>query len=771
MPEANALTVPGNGYLNDNLSISGIHQQPGTRTGYIGVADAFRIIRRRLWIIVLTVLAATIGALIFLARTTPVYTATTAVMVESADQAAEGGSLAPTVIQNENDDALIQTKVELLQSRSLARQLVRTLHLDKDREFAPATNEPALSDRIFAFITPAAPSNLGARERADATKGAQREAITDRLIDHISVSRVARSNVITITASSVDPSKAALIANRLVDTYMDNQIDEANDSREKQIAALSARVAGIRAHLQQADSATAAYRRAHGLLSSQPESSGAMEAGQLTGLQAQARADSAADNRKAWAPNLPDGRAVATSSLLNDLRQQETILSRKMSELTSFYGSGYPQVGQTAAELAAVRARLSQETARVRADLRAQASASQARSATIGAAISTLRSNSFSGGQAAVQLRALERNVEALNTSYMNLLNQLNAKIGSSPDTNPDISRISRAPVAESPDYPLPHRVLAVTLIASAAFGILLAFIVDTMDTKLRTAEQVRRLLGIPTLAMIPELEEGHGLVHNMVAGRPRSRFAEAMRNLVIELESRIERSGGRVIVVTSPLEGEGKNTVATSLVAAAGVIGRNAVVVDFDLRRPGLEVGELVDEERGAGVVAFLANRAAVDDLVTVEGEGRFTVIGVGETARDPGALIASPQLPKLLAELRERFELVIINAPPILPVRDAKTLADYADATLLVLRWGRTSPEAAAAAMEIFGRPITGAVLNRVDFIAHANRRYGDAIHHISRSTAYYETESHRGHWRGRVKRWSRRAGVRVSEALHLT
>ena len=125
MPDANALTVPGNGYLNDNLSISGVHQQPGTRTGYIGVADAFRIIRRRLWIIVLTVLAAAIGALVFLARTTPVYTATTAVMVESADQATEG-SPAPTVIQNENDDALIQTKVELLQSRSLARQLVRT---------------------------------------------------------------------------------------------------------------------------------------------------------------------------------------------------------------------------------------------------------------------------------------------------------------------------------------------------------------------------------------------------------------------------------------------------------------------------------------------------------------------------------------------------------------------------------------------------------------------------------------------------------------------
>ncbi len=168
----------------------------------------------------------------------------------------------------------------------------------------------------------------------------------------------------------------------------------------------------------------------------------------------------------------------------------------------------------------------------------------------------------------------------------------------------------------------------------------------------------------------------------------------------------------GRVIVVTSPLEDEGKNTISVSLAAAAAVIGRHAVVVDFDLRRSGLTDTKGLPAVSGAGVVAYLAQRAAVDDLVATEDDGRFAVIGVGETASDPGALIASPRLPELLDQLRERFELVILNAPPILPVRDAKTLADYGDATLMVLRWGRTSPEAAAAAMGIFDRPIAGAV-----------------------------------------------------------
>ncbi len=143
-------------------------------------------------------------------------------------------------------------------------------------------------------------------------------------------------------------------------------------------------------------------------------------------------------------------------------------------------------------------------------------------------------------------LRSLERNAEAVNTVYISLLNQLNTKIGTVPEIKPDITRISRAPVPDQPSFPLPKLVLVVAFVGLVALGTMLAFVIEAMDTKLRTSEQVQRLLGIPTLAMIPELDVEDEPVHALVAGRPRSRFAEAMRNLLIELESRtVPKNGG----------------------------------------------------------------------------------------------------------------------------------------------------------------------------------------------------------------------------------
>ena len=225
---------------------------------------------------------------------------------------------------------------------------------------------------------------------------------------------------------------------------------------------------------------------------------------QLAGLLAAAQADTASETMKASPEQLPDGQISATSPLLIDLRTQEATLVRRLAELTSFYGPGYPDVGKATAELTALRGRIAQETTRLSADLQAQAAASQARSSVISSQIAGLRTRSLSQGEAAVPLRTLERNADAVNTVYTLLLNQLNTKLGTQPDFSPDITRISRAPVPDSPSFPLPKRVLGVTFVASLALGTLLAFVIESMDTKLRTAEQIERLLGIPTLAMIP---------------------------------------------------------------------------------------------------------------------------------------------------------------------------------------------------------------------------------------------------------------------------
>jgi len=762
MSSGDALIVPSNLSPGEIFMGAARAPQPSTRTGYFGVHDFFRMIRRR-WILIatLTVLGMAM-TIIVLINITPIYSSSATVVVQPPDAET---SVTGTTILSPNQETQIETKVEMLRSRRLARAAATTLHLDDDPEFARKPGEArGVGSWVREVILGNRPVEVDPGLRAEAAERSRSEGVVDRLLDKVDIMRVGRSSTIKVTASSEDPAKAALIANRLVETYIQGGLKNAKESRDKEIQALTARVVQVRTAMQQTDGAAASFRAAHGILASNPEVSGAAQVDQSAGILAQARAESAYASRLA---QLSGGPATATSPLLIELRQQEATLSRRLGELSTMFGPGYPDVVKTKAELATIGPRIAAETTRLQGELSAVSAASAARRGAIDASISSIRSQALASGGQAVALRGLERKAEATNTLYMSLVAALNAKITAPVDVDPDISIISRASLPAVPSYPIPQRVLAVAMLAFLLLGLIVAFVVDTMDTTIRTAAQVRRLLGIPTLAMVPDLSDGREdePVHAVVESKPRSRFAEAIRNLLIELESR-HGPGSQVVVVTSPLDGEGKSTIATSLAAAAGAVSRRAVVVDFDLRRPNIEAGC-----KGNGVVGYLTGRAGLEDLPVIQEDSHFSVIAVGDTPMDPGALIASPRLPRMVNALRQHYDLVILNAPPILPVRDAKTLTEYADSTILVLRWGMTSPEAARVAMEMFERPITGAVINMVDYPAHARRGYGDAIHHIARLTKYYDADdpAEAGAMHKRLLRSWRRSKRRVVEALH--
>lgn len=731
----------------------------GARTGYLGAGDFLSILRRRAALIAFVVAAGVLLTVIGLARTTPIYSATATVVVDPPSPAAASTEmLSSASLPGPSEQPQIETKVQMLQSRVLARKTAQSLRLGTVPEFAPPADQPTETGRgMLSWLFPPTPLLVDPKERAVAAKRARDDAIASRLMDRLTIDRVGRSNVIAITASTADPYRSALIANRLVDTYLRVWKDDARSGREDEIETLTTQVAAARDKFQRAETAAALYRRQHGLLTSQPEDSGNSQVGQLTPMLVQSQGESAAERRRAAASS-------ASSPLLNDLRSQQAVLERKRAELGTFFGPGYPDLARTDAELAIVRQRIGAETGRVSADLAAQAAASQARAGVIGGSIAAIRAQSLGNGEIAVPLRIMERDAEAANALYLGLVGRLNNALRSQADINPDIAFVSKAAPPDAPSHPSPIRTLAVAGIAALLLGMILALVREMMDSKLRTADQVRRQLGLPVMAMIPDL----GVVdqrspYHMIGDRPRSRFAEAIRNLLIDLEARRTGSAGHVVVVTSPLEREGKNTIATSLGAAAAAIGRNAVVVDFDLRRPANPLA-LADDTASTGVAAFLSDHATVDDLAVVRDEARFALIGTGETPADPGSLIASSRLPLLIGELRERYDTVILNAPPILPVRDAKMLADVADSTLLVLRWGKTDPEAARVAIELFDRPITGAVINMVDYPEHAKRRYGDSIHHETRFSEYFEGDRSFTRWpalRRAIDRIGRRLG----------
>lgn len=717
--------------------------QPGPQGKQFGFSELLRMFRRRKFLIVATIISVLAATFVMLKMMEPIYSSTAVVMVES--ETPDAGEAVKTVALAPNDELRIATKMELLQSRALARKVADKLQLKSDPEFAPKDDgEPGPVARLIGLIAPKPEAPPQSPEQKQAAEIAEMEAVTDRLINHVAVERVAKSNLIRVVASSIDPDKAAMIANSYVDTHIASQLTGERQARQKELAQLTKRVADLRENLRYADSAVARYREANGFIIARPDGLNQAQLAQLSGALAQARAQRAQSGSRA---SLYSGARSdsATSALLNDLRGQQATLDKRLAELSVTYGPNHPDVRNTKAQLAAVGERINEEIRRVGTGLHNEATASQAEEGQLARDVRALKAQSYQEIAATPALLDLERDAETGQALYVSLLSRLKDISGKDDAAHVDTSVVSRAPVPVEPSHPAPKQTLAAAFVGSLALAFILAIIAETRDNRMRTAEQVERWLNVPALSLIPEVRHPpeSDRLYDVISTQPRSAFSEAVRTLLIELEPEAPATGGHVVLVTSPLGGEGKRTVATSLAAAAATAGRNAVMVDLDLRK--FDRVRHVDPAGVADIQAYLMAHVELDQVIAFdEAFAPFAIVTALGPARDPGALISSPRLARLVAELRERFDLVVLNAPPVLPVRDAKIIAKLADSTLLILRWGTTSFEAARIAVTILEGKIAGAVLNRVDYRRHKNHGNADPIHHMASLDHYYR-EAH--------------------------
>lgn len=717
--------------------------QSSARASQFGAGEFLRILRRRKYLIAATVAVVLSLTLLSLSWTTPIYSTSTVLMVEPKNPVEPSAAAAAAVPTAPDEELRIETKLGLLQSRALARQVAEALDLRDDPEFAPPPKEaPGLAERVLSNFLPPKPVAIVPRTQQEKAAAAneEMEAVTDRVLSRMWVERVARSNLIQVSVSSWDPAKAALIANSIVETHINSQREEDRKSRSQEIAQLTGRVTKLREDLRQADRAVAGFRRAHGLFSAQPDGLNQAQMAQLTGALTQARAQRAQSGSRAALFAGADG-VYATSPLLNDLRNQESQLTKRRAELSTSYGRNHPDVLNTMAQLRDIRARIAEEVVRVGVGLSKEAAVSRAEEGQMSQDIGTLKSRAFNEISATPTLLDLQRDADTSQALYVSLLSRLKDISGKGAQQRPDSRIISRAPVPVAPSYPAPQRTLSIAFLGSLALAFLLAIVLEAKDNRLRTGDQVERWLAIPALTMVPEAPPPDGLpLYELIREQPRSTYSEAIRALLVELDEQRPPIGSHVTLVTSPMGREGKRTIATSLAAAAATMGRPTVVVDLDLRRPGASRQADVSSAPG-DIVAYLASRAELDDILSFdEAVAPFATIDVRKAARDPGALIASPRLKLLIGQLRERFELVILLTAPVLPVRDAKVVEKLADSTLLVLRWGDTTLQAARIAIGILGGQVNGAVLNRVDYRKHRNHGSGDAIHLYSGYSRYY-------------------------------
>lgn len=352
----------------------------------------------------------------------------------------------------------------------------------------------------------------------------------------------------------------------------------------------------------------------------------------------------------------------------------------------------------------------------------------------------------------AEQIDTQREALEARINSYEDLLSRLEL---SSNIAQGGAQVVSRATAPSSPAQPRPVQNAAVGLVMGLVLGVVAAFVKEQFDDTFSRKGGLEEVAGgLPTLAIVPEFgARSRSTVHSLTD--PSSSVAEAYRTLRTSVQFSAMDHDVSVIQVTSSVSGEGKTTTAANLAVALARSGHRVVLVDNDLRRPSLHT--LFGLDNAVGFTSVLLRDADLADAVqAVESEPRLSVIASGPRPPDPSVLLSPNFTRGFFEELRARYDYVVIDTPPLLPVADAMVASESADAVVFVVRAGSTTRRQVHRAVELLQRLdilLLGTLLTHTGDDGGYGELYGYGYGYIGYGNGPAEERAGlRGRWRGR-------------------
>jgi len=300
---------------------------------------------------------------------------------------------------------------------------------------------------------------------------------------------------------------------------------------------------------------------------------------------------------------------------------------------------------------------------------------------------------------------------------------------------------IARAELPGVPSYPRKGLVLILAIVGSTVLGVVLAFSIEQLDHGFRSMGQVEMITGLPSLGLVPTIKKGKGTPETFAIENPLSTVGEAIRTIYTALVLSNVSQPPKVVLVTSALPKEGKTTISLMLGRVFASLGKRAIIIDTDLRRP--QVHTRLGLPISPGLVQLLTGENTVDEVISRDEASGADIIPVGLTSPNAAELLNTDRLENFLELISEEYDLVILDSPPTMAVADARVLTHLADATILVVRWAVTRREVASMAAKQLteaGGSIAGIVLSRVNVRQHASYAYGDSGIYYGPSKDYY-------------------------------
>ena len=707
----------------------------------LSLREYFHILLKRKWWVIGTFLFVFVGATLFTFLRTPIYQSTALLQI-TEDNPASKLSMEDAMSKLTGNDSLEkfqQTQYKILQSESLALRVIQTLNLKETPDFKEIRED-----------------------NPDKSENDLENLMIKKFLKQSEVTPTRNSFLVEVSFQSPDKVMAQKIVNAMADEYMYLSIDRRNDSfalvrkwLDKQLQEMESKVEAAQRKLYKFGQKTDIYA-----LDDQAKDNVVVQKFvDLSSLLTRAQAERTAKEAqyRQIKDNGPNAPLIVNNPLVASLRQQLVTQQAKVSAMKKVYREGHPDLMGEQANLTELRGRLQSEVNRLQESVKADFEAANRTEKLLNDSFKDQKGEMAKLQDNLIDFQILRRDAQTNEQLYLALLSRVKeANIaGTMVPTN--LAVIDPPRLSEKPIKPKPLRDLALAAVLGLTLGVGMAILMEHLDDSIQSIEDLERFCSLPSLGAVPLLSsngkkalyrgkkfrglpilryltsrqrrgQDHAKAPEMdliVSKQPQSMVSEAIGHIYSSIMLSASGRPPGAIMVTSPSPSEGKTTLVANLAQSYALNGRQVVLIDCDLRKPRLH--QVFELDSQPGLSNFLTGHATLEEILRPTGIPNLTIITGGTRPPNPANLLNSDTFKELITQLRERFQHIIIDTPPVLGFADARFISTLVDGVLLVAHHGKTHKSAGRLARQLLSQaPVLGAVLNSVSHHGHGYGGY---------------------------------------------
>jgi capsular exopolysaccharide synthesis family protein len=721
---------------------------------WVEVHEAIRMLRKHLRLIAALTAACVVLTMVHDLMVEPLYTATATLLIRSTPPRVFVDEDTTTLNQNSAVEATDETQIELLQSRSLAEDVIRSINLAHNRIFwnpRPSAWKSLLEAAQAAVSrwmgrTPPRPRSPGvSASPSDATVS---PLLVGAYLRGLNVQPIENTRMVKVGVTTPSPQLSAELANAHANAFIHRGIALNSQAGEQAEQFLQGKLEDLKSRVVQSEVALNQYRRDKGIipglismngkqdvvLGELNKLSSSLQDAHLTTISLGTEVELIKDHREDALP------AVINSRLIQSLKGQVDQEEAKYASLRDQYTPEYPEMQEMRAKIAGAQEALNREIQAAVASVKEQYRAAVERENTLSDELNKEKAFALGLNDAAIKYVMLEREAQTNRELYDAVLKRMKNLAVITDAHASNVSIVDRAQPPMAPSSPKTGRDLIAALLLGIVLGAGAALVIERLDNTLKTAEEAERYLSLPNLATIPDYSSvqalGYGYrpygtqissktqlpAHAAYTGVVSATYgkysflAEAYRHLRAALL--LSRAGGhpKITLFTSAVPSEGKTTVSVNTATVLAQTGASVLVIDADMRRPRCHRVLAKPNHRGLSEVLTGSNWREMVSETNIE---NLSLMAAGRIPPNPSELVGSKRMEELLRELSHEFDYVVIDSPPVMLVADALMLSMLADGVVLVAAGGETPKQQVRAALgrlEYANAKVFGIVLNKI-------------------------------------------------------